>query len=166
MREKNIQYITDLEDMASLPRDSVRRLLSGRTRNPHAERIEPIARALGMTVSELLGAPAPKEKLANLPDNFSGKDTGWFIAPDDAMAPTIPAGEPVLIDWSLHTVNAAGVYAITLEDGTVTLRRLAKLVTGGKVKVSVDNPAYPAEGDVAPIKLKISGKVLGLLKRL
>jgi transcriptional regulator with XRE-family HTH domain len=167
MHRADIRTIKELENRARVPRDSVRRLLSGRTQEPRSAKLEPIAQALGMTVAELIGAADATPVVANkeLPPAFSGKETRWHIVADDAMMPTLPAGEAVLVDFSQHTVTGSGVYALNV-DGGITLRRLAKPITGNTIKVGVDNPAYPAEGDVAPTKMSIAGRVIGKLVRV
>ncbi len=54
MYELDVRTYKALEIKAGVPRDSVRNLLSGRTKSIRAEKLEPIAAALNMTVEDLI----------------------------------------------------------------------------------------------------------------
>lgn len=168
MFDKNIDTIVELENMAKVPRDSVRRLLSGRTKNLDHHKYAPIAKALGLSVSELLGgAPeADPQNAMPLPTGITGGNLGWLAAADDAMSPTISSGDVVLVDWAVNEVAGAGIYALKLDGNTSVLRRLNRKLSGKGIVVKADNQAYSDETEVTAGQLKVAGRVVGIFKRL
>ncbi len=72
MYELDVRSYKALEIKAGVPRDSIRNLMSGRTKSIRAEKLEPIAAALQMTVEELVsdGRTEPaqgEEEIVKLP---------------------------------------------------------------------------------------------------
>jgi len=63
MDEMGIESIRRLEDIAGLPRDTVRRLVAGRTKMITREKLALLARALSITVDELITHPEEIEIL-------------------------------------------------------------------------------------------------------
>ena len=63
MDEMGIESIRRLEDMADLPRDTVRRLIAGRTKSINREKLAALARTLKMTIEELITHPEDIEFL-------------------------------------------------------------------------------------------------------
>ncbi|MBL4906616.1 MAG: helix-turn-helix domain-containing protein, partial [Sneathiella sp.] len=59
MYDLNIRTIKALEDEADVPRDTIRNVLSGRTKTIRANKLGPIADALKIEISELIGTGAP-----------------------------------------------------------------------------------------------------------
>lgn len=57
MDEMGIESIRRLEDIAGLPRDTVRRLVAGRTKMIKRDKLALLARALSITVDELITHP-------------------------------------------------------------------------------------------------------------
>ena len=85
----------------------------------------------------------------------------------DSMAPTIAAGERVIVDTSHATPSPDGLYAIRDPFNSVVVRRLQVLRASRptRVKVLSDNPKHPSEE--APLgELEIVGKVVCCLKLL
>lgn len=168
MAELGYRTIKELEDKAGVPRDSVRRLLSGKTDTPRTSKLEPLARALDMEVDELVGGTKSKgatgrATVAALAPNAKAPE--WVSQEADSMAPTINAGEVVLVDRDALALGAGGVFLVSI-GGSEVLRRVSTSVATGKVRVWSDNPAYPPEGEVDAECLKVVGKVLGVFKRL
>lgn len=56
MKDLNIRYVRDLERRAGLTRDVVRNILRGTTKTVRAESVEPLARALKVSMAEIIGA--------------------------------------------------------------------------------------------------------------
>lgn len=54
MYNADIRTIRALEDKAGVPRDTVRHLLSGRTKTFRSDKLNPVAKALGISTEELL----------------------------------------------------------------------------------------------------------------
>lgn len=61
----------------------------------------------------------------------------------DEMAPTIGPGDWVVVDKTRRSAASPGIFAVR-EGDDVVVRRLQTLVGGGALRVSYDNPAYPA----------------------
>lgn len=168
MAEKGYRTIKELEDKAGVPRDSVRRLLSGRTETPRSSKLEPIARALDMEVDELVGGAKSRGATGRATVSAlapNAKAPEWVVQEADNMTPTIAAGEVVMVDRGALSVGAGGVFLVSI-GGSEVIRRVAASVATGKLRVWSDNAAYPPEGEVEPERLEVVGKVLGVFKRL
>jgi transcriptional regulator with XRE-family HTH domain len=86
-------------------------------------------------------------------------------ATGDSMAPTILAGERVIVDTVHTTPSPDGLYAIRDAFKSVIVKRLQVLRSSRPtgVKVISDNPTHPSE-EVPLGELEIVGKVLCCLK--
>lgn len=83
----------------------------------------------------------------------------------DAMAPFISIGDQALIDLTVMKPDIPGIYAIKLGD-MAHLRRIHLLVASGKIRVSVDNPAYGEAEDVTSDSIDICGRVIWVGRKL
>lgn len=81
----------------------------------------------------------------------------WPVA-DDAMEPTLAAGDLLLLDAAVRSVSRDGVYALRLA-GALQLRR-AHVRLDGSIEVSVDHPALRSVDVVAPAALQVAARVL------
>lgn len=86
----------------------------------------------------------------------------------DSMAPTLRAGDMILIDRRVTRPDRESIYLLHM-DGMLLARRLQAL-PGGLVKVSSDNPAVDAFqaklADIGSGKLSIFGRVVWAGRRL
>lgn len=86
----------------------------------------------------------------------------------DSMAPTLRAGDMILIDRRVTRPDREGIYLLHM-DGMLLARRLQAL-PGGRVKVSSDNPAVDAFqarlADIGSGKLSVFGRVVWAGRRL
>lgn len=84
----------------------------------------------------------------------------FFCMPDDAMSPTIRAGNLVVADGSSDLIKVDGLYALMF-DGQIAVKRIQRDFNGG-VWVRSDNTAYREQHvDQAQIAdLFIVGKVI------
>lgn len=83
----------------------------------------------------------------------------------DAMAPYISMGDQALIDLTITKPDIPGIYAVKLGD-IAHLRRIHLLVGSGRIRVSVDNPAYGSAEDVDPATVEICGRVIWVGRKL
>lgn len=83
----------------------------------------------------------------------------------DAMTPLISMGDQALIDLTITQPDIPGIYAIKLGE-IAHLRRIHLLVASGKVRVSVDNPAYGGPEDVEPDSIDICGRVIWVGRKM
>ncbi len=88
-------------------------------------------------------------------------------AEGDAMAPTVVAGDKVVIDTAHKTPSPDGLYAIRDSFENVIVRRLQLLRTAqpSRVKIISDNPKHAAE-EVPLSDVEVVGKALCSLKLL
>lgn len=63
---------------------------------------------------------------------------------DNSMAPTLAAGDTVLVDRNVRRFVDDGIYALRVGD-RVILRRVIEATLGDSVLVKADDPLYPAE---------------------
>jgi len=86
-------------------------------------------------------------------------------ATGDSMAPTIGAGERVIIDTDHKRLSPDGLYAVRDPFGSTIVRRLQVVRTSRPTRVTVisDNPKHRSE-DAPLAELEIVGKVLCCLK--
>ncbi len=97
----------------------------------------------------------------------SAKNLLVIEAEGDAMAPTIMAGDKVIVDTGHKTPSPDGLYAIRDAFENVIVRRLQVLRAAqpSRVKIISDNSKHAAE-EVALGELEIFGKALCALKLL
>lgn len=84
----------------------------------------------------------------------------------DSMAPTLDAGDDILVD---HDDPAGGlrdgIYVLRV-DGALHVKRLAIHPFGGRVTVQSDNPTYPDWPDRAIDELTCIGRVIWVGRRI
>jgi len=79
--------------------------------------------------------------------------------PDEAMSPTISAGEKVMINESQKNLRADGVYALE-EGGSIIVRRISSIPgNSAEIMVICDNEKF-REHKVQLSKLKAIGKIV------
>jgi phage repressor protein C with HTH and peptisase S24 domain len=88
---------------------------------------------------------------------------GFQIA-DDAMAPTLGAGDLVFVDRTRSRPAGPGLYAIDVE-GDVAIQRLNMHVTGGALTLICDNQKYPPRTITDPTTIVFVGRVVLRLVR-
>lgn len=86
----------------------------------------------------------------------------------DSMVPTLNDGDDIMVDGSDDAARLRdGIYVLR-RDGVLLVKRLACGFAGARLRVSIisDNPAYPAEQDVAVRDLVIVGRVVWAGRRV
>ncbi|MFW6027895.1 MAG: XRE family transcriptional regulator [bacterium] len=180
------EYETKKEFAATvgIPRETLTHLLSDKA-NPRWNTLETIARGSGRTVEWLLTGRDEQEfdygNILHIPiighdcsvgvdgkilGEFGPAEPGCFalfLAVGDAMAPTIGAGDTVLIDRRRRDLQE-GIYVVRLSSRAV-IRRLTVVTRG--IKLSVDNPAARvSEEMVSPQTLDIIGRAVWVGRKL
>jgi SOS-response transcriptional repressor LexA len=82
-----------------------------------------------------------------------------MVVEGDSMAPTLLAGDHLLIDLSDRTPARDGLYAIE-SDSTPLVKRLSVNPATHRVAILSDNVAYPGFPDCAPESIGILGRVV------
>lgn len=84
---------------------------------------------------------------------------------DDAMAPTLGAGDLVLLDRECDRIAHDGLHAVSFE-GTALLRRIQR--SGAALIVEADNPAFRAWTIEAAraAEVRVIGRVVGAIRRI
>jgi phage repressor protein C with HTH and peptisase S24 domain len=78
----------------------------------------------------------------------------------DSMAPTLNAGDDILVDLGDATERLRdGIYVLRADD-VLVVKRLAIHPTGQRVTVQSDNPAYPDWPDCALDSIQCIGRVI------
>ncbi len=83
----------------------------------------------------------------------------------DAMAPTVSAGDTLLVDLTEWSPGVDGLYVLRHGDG-VLVKRLTVDPPRQRVAISSDNPAYPAPDPVPLADLDLVGRVIWIGHRL
>jgi phage repressor protein C with HTH and peptisase S24 domain len=99
--------------------------------------------------------------------NSSAKQLVVVEAEGDSMAPTIMAGEKVIVDTGHKTPSPDGLFAIRDSFDNVVIRRLQLLRAAHppQVKIISDNPKHAVE-EVALDEVEVVGKTLCVFKLL
>lgn len=77
----------------------------------------------------------------------------------DSMAPTLVAGDRILIDRADNRAPRDGIYVIG-SDGGMLVKRLSVHPVTGRVAILADNPAYPDFADCDPAAIPLVGRVV------
>ena len=84
----------------------------------------------------------------------------------DSMAPTLNAGDEILVDLADGTERLRdGIYVLRIDDAVV-VKRLALNPTGSRATVQSDNPAYPNWPDCSLDDIKPIGRVIWAGRRI
>ena len=84
----------------------------------------------------------------------------------DSMAPTLSAGDDILVDLGDAADRVRdGIYVLRVDD-TVVVKRIALHPMGGTVTVQSDNPAYPDWPDFNFEKINCIGRVIWAGRRV
>jgi phage repressor protein C with HTH and peptisase S24 domain len=84
----------------------------------------------------------------------------------DSMAPTLNAGDDILVDLGDSTERLRdGIYVLRIDDAVV-VKRLALNPTGRRVTVQSDNPAYPDWPDCSLDEIRPIGRVIWAGRRV
>jgi phage repressor protein C with HTH and peptisase S24 domain len=84
----------------------------------------------------------------------------------DSMAPTLSAGDDILVDLADATDRLRdGIYVLRADDALV-VKRLALHPAGRRVTVQSDNPAYPDWPDCGIDELQCIGRVIWAGRRI
>lgn len=88
-----------------------------------------------------------------------------MLADSDAMAPTVAAGDQLLLDTSQHQPDRDGLYALP-GDAAPLIRRICLDPLSRRLDVLADNPAYPSQRDCDRRQLTIIGRVIWIGRSL
>lgn len=164
MRAANFDHIKDFEKATGVRPDAVRRLLGGYTRVLPAEELNKIAAYLKIPMPALLSEGDGEDISASnlVPGSVC---PCWYEVRSDEMHPTLTAGNKVLVDVGVTSVQNAGIFLLETPSATV-FRRLSVNPVSGKICVTVDNQAYSYREEVLPGTLNIKGRVIGVFQRI
>lgn len=87
------------------------------------------------------------------------------IVDSDNMQPTIRSNAFVIMDTRPDHIAGEGVYAVVL-GGRIAFRRCQHDAATGLIRLSNDNPCYPAVDIVDPLKLDVVGRAVWVAQRL
>lgn len=164
MRAANFDYIRDFEKATGVRPDSIRRLIGGYAQNLPVTDLNKIAEYLRIPLRSLLsigdGEEIPGSNL--VPDATC---PCWYEVRSDEMMPTLKAGDRVLVDVGVNTVQNAGIFLVETPT-TMVFRRLSLNPISNKICVTVDNQTYPYHEEVELGTLVIKGRVIGVFQRL
>lgn len=119
-----------------------------------------------------LAVDAPPTDMLHLPQTMVRNRLGCqddaiaaIVIADDAMAPTLSAGDLALIDRRWNRIVSDDLYVMTF-GGTTLLRRVQR--RGAALMVIADNPAFPAWTIEAAqtAEARVKGRVVGAIRRI
>lgn len=88
----------------------------------------------------------------------NGESLCYMLAADDAMEPSMGAGDILIVDTGITECSRDGVYALRA-NGRDYVRRV-RLRLDGQYEISADNPAIKSVDVVRSKQLQVLGKVL------
>jgi transcriptional regulator with XRE-family HTH domain len=159
MEDLGIHGLTNLEKISGFPRDTIRNVMRGRSKNMKPDKAKKLSQVLGITLDELLGKSPLRSfddivlvadcfdgssnvipfSYVYLMEKFGSVDFKSMTAKGDAMEPLIGSGDLLLIDVSDKILSDGAVYVMRLR-GDPFIRRI-QTTTNGLV-MSQDNQAY------------------------
>lgn len=187
LREERQLTLRQLAQVAHVSHSFISDIEQGRS-NPSIETLKALARALGVSLTDLTDDPIPSEKGETLNIPIVGKTQGelpiwaeeciegWITLPqnalssgkyfalhvdDDSMSPVIPDGSLIIVRQQPSVEN--GQIAVVLWDikNEAHVRRVYVDETQKLVTLQAINPAYP------PITVKPNKvRILGLVKKI
>ena len=116
----------------------------------------------GAIVTEELGKPyfAFDERWLKALTPSSPSSLSIVRVEGDSMAPTLNAGDDILVDLGDCAERLRdGIYVLRIDDALV-VKRLALNPIGKRVTVQSDNPAYPDWPDCSPDEINCIGRVI------
>jgi len=122
----------------------------------------------GAIVTEALGKPyfAFDERWLKALTASSPSSLSIVRVEGDSMAPTLNAGDDILVDLGDSAERLRdGIYVLRIDDALV-VKRLALNPVGGRVTVQSDNPAYPDWPDCGLDDIKPIGRVIWSGRRI
>src|SRR6476469_1942339 len=122
----------------------------------------------GAVVNEELGKPyfAFDERWLNILTPSSAANLSIVRVEGDSMAPTLNAGDDILVDLGDAGERLRdGIYVLRIDDAVV-VKRLALNPVGRRVTVQSDNPAYPDWPDCGLDKINCIGRVIWSGRRI
>ena len=122
----------------------------------------------GAVVTEELGKPyfAFDERWLKKLTPSQASDLSIVQVEGDSMAPTLNAGDDILVDLGDAVERLRdGIYVLRVDDAVV-VKRLALNPVGRRVTVQSDNPAYPDWPDCSLGDIKPIGRVIWAGRRL
>ena len=164
MRAANFDYIKEFETATGVRPDSVRRLIGGYTQTLPVADLNKIAEYLKIPMRALLSVGDGEE----IPGSNLVPDATcpcWYEVRSDEMMPTLKAGDKVLVDVGVATVQNAGIFLVETPT-TMVFRRLSLNPISNKICVTVDNQTYPYREEVEADTLAIKGRVIGVFQRI
>lgn len=185
MAQKELNAI-GLSKRADVKKSFIYDILNGKSANPSVHKLGQVARALDISLEELIGLPAATTVGNNNAhtDNFvtiqplEKQDMpvlrfqrGWVDATlnieqgtiryhtvkNDPMQPVLGMGDITLIDTQQITPSLAGMYVIMLNKH-LTIRRLEP-ISSEKIRLIANNSAYPSM-TVKLTDITIMGKIV------
>jgi Peptidase S24-like len=122
----------------------------------------------GAIVTEELGKPyfAFDERWLKALTGSSTESLSIVRVEGDSMAPTLNAGDDILVDLGDVTDRLRdGIYVLRIDDALV-VKRIALNPVGRRVTVQSDNPAYPDWPDCTLKDIKPIGRVIWSGRRI
>ena len=122
----------------------------------------------GAIVTEELGKPyfAFDERWLKALTGSSTESLSIVRVEGDSMAPTLNAGDDILVDLGDVTDRLRdGIYVLLIDDALV-VKRIALNPVGRRVTVQSDNPAYPDWPDCTLKDIKPIGRVIWSGRRI
>ena len=122
----------------------------------------------GAFVSQELGKPyfAFDERWLKALTPSSPSNLSIVRVEGDSMAPTLNAGDDILVDLGDSGARLRdGIYVLRIDDALV-VKRLALNPVGRRVTVQSDNPAYPDWPDCSPDEINPIGRVIWSGRRI
>ena len=136
---------------------------------PAQSRLQPEPAGHSMLEIGYIGGSAPGLSLDRRliptigPDRAAG--LAAHVVDGDSMAPTLIAGDHLLVDRADATPARDGLYLIETDSGPLA-RRLAVNPVSRRVSILSDNAAYPSYPDCDPAAVRVLGRILWVARPL
>lgn len=164
-RRKLASYFGISETLLGGPADAGRQLKGLLTVKRHPVMV---SAGPGAIVTEELGKPyfAFDERWLKALTPSSPANLSIVRVEGDSMAPTLNAGDDILVDLGDAAERLRdGIYVLRIDDALV-VKRIALNPVGRRVTVQSDNPAYPDWPDCSLDEIKVIGRVIWAGRRV
>lgn len=136
--------------------------------------LERLAAAIGCSREELLSASGGTVNAVRFNDGIMEAMAVYYGVPaenlavvkvaTDTMEPTLLKGDSCIIDRSIAWIDNAGIYAIAM-NGEARMVRCQRRIDGS-IRVLCDNEKYKFDEVCTDDDLKVTGKVIGLNRKI
>lgn len=136
--------------------------------------LDRLADAIGCRKEELLSATAVNANALFFNDGVMSTMSAFYGLPaeslavvkvvTDSMEPTLLKGDSCIIDRSIAWIDNAGIYAIAM-NGEARMVRCQRRIDGS-IRVLCDNEKYKFDEVCTDDDLKVTGKVIGLNRKI